>query len=91
MITINVVLKVKSECRTDYLNLMEELVSQSRGEKGCLIYTHCENVSQHNEFLIIENWESQEHVEKHNQTAHFEKFIDLIDVYLEDELKIQVS
>lgn len=91
MITINVFLKVKEECRRDYLRLIGELVQASLKEDGCQIYKHGEDTGHPNEFVIIENWESQASLDAHNKTAHFQKFANSISPYLSEDFVIKLS
>lgn len=52
-----------------------KIIAPTRKEDGCITY----NLFQDNEnpavFVFIENWESEGHLEKHMNTAHFKDLV----------------
>ncbi|MBO0439241.1 putative quinol monooxygenase [Candidatus Enterococcus ikei] len=91
MVTINVFLQVRPEKRAAYIAFVTELVTASQQDEGCLSYDHFENVSQQNQFVIVENWQDRLMVDRHNETPHLKKFLSEISLYLEKEPTIKIS
>jgi quinol monooxygenase YgiN len=53
------------------LKIYEELVAKTRQENGCAAYDLFEAVNDPATLTIIEEWESQAHLDAHTQTEHF--------------------
>jgi quinol monooxygenase YgiN len=54
--------------------MLSSLVEPSRAEEGCLRYDVFEVEKNPGHFLLIEIWQTAEHLDKHKKTAHFLKF-----------------
>ncbi len=91
MITINVLLKVKPEQEQAYLEYVETMVHKSRADEGCLYYDHLKSVTAPYDYMIVENWENEEAVEKHNATDHLQNFLKEIPSYLSEDLVLKLS
>lgn len=52
----------------------QEMMAASRKEPGCHAYTFARDLSEPGRFHIIEEWESDEALAVHFQTAHMAKF-----------------
>lgn len=91
MIIINVLLDVKADKRKEFLGFMADMVEKSRAESGCIFYTLFEEVEAENQFAIIEKWQDQKAVDQHNETMHFQSFVDKINDYLMKDFDIVVS
>ncbi|MGM8060317.1 putative quinol monooxygenase [Vogesella indigofera] len=53
---------------TETRQLLETLVKQTHLEEGCELYEFALDGSR---LLLAERWTSQEHLDRHTQTAHF--------------------
>jgi len=51
-----------------------ELAGPSREEPGCILYDVCRSLSDANEVLVLEEWESQAALDAHMATPHFKAF-----------------
>lgn len=91
MVVINVNLKINLEKETQYLQFVEDMVRNSRQDRGCLSYNHFRNVDHHDEYIIVENWLDMDCVEEHNNTDHFKLFLDKIPNYLVEEIGLIIS
>ncbi len=70
-------------------NLYDELVEKTRLEDGCISYELYKDINDENTLFIIEEWESQEHLEAHKKTEHFTKIVPQIsDIRLGSEISI---
>ena len=63
MIIINAKLQIDENKRDDYLELMNELVQNSRQEEGNVFYHHYEDVNEKNVFVVVENYKDEHAVQ----------------------------
>lgn len=75
MIVVGGRFKVKPERRADMVKLATALYPSSRAEKGCLHYSCYQDAGDPDSFVFFEEWESQEVLDKHFQTAYFQDFM----------------
>jgi quinol monooxygenase YgiN len=54
--------------------MLTSLIEASRVEEGCLRYDVFEIEKTPGNFLLIEIWQSDAHLDKHKETEHFLKF-----------------
>ena len=73
MAAVKVVTRVVAQAdKTEEVrDLLRSLVEPTRGEPGCLRYELLQNRSDPKDFTIIQEWESDETLEAHFDTAHF--------------------
>ncbi len=71
MITIIAKMVVKKDKIDEFKNLAEKLVRESRKEAGCISYSLFEDIHDGNILTFIEEWQSQEAIELHNNSKHF--------------------
>jgi quinol monooxygenase YgiN len=64
--------------REDLKRIGQALAQASRAEEGCLGYRLYEDVENENEFVFVEEWESQEALDQHFATAHIAEFMQAI-------------
>ncbi|WAT02894.1 putative quinol monooxygenase [Rouxiella chamberiensis] len=81
-------LTVKSEFLDDVTQALLTIVAASREELGCLQYDLHREIDSENSFVFYERWQSQEAVEQHEQSAHFQHFVSQLDGKLE---KIEIK
>lgn len=74
MIIVTARVTLKPGERETFLSAVSEITPPSRAEPGCISY-HCyaDPFSEH-DFLFVEEWESQEALDAHFETAHFIAF-----------------
>ena len=56
-----------------------ELAMETWKEPGCISYNFVRSQDKPNRFVIVEEWESDEHLQAHFKTPHFVKFVPLMD------------
>lgn len=61
--------------REEFLALTKGLVAESSNEEGNIFYTLNEIVDKPGSFLFVEHWKSQEAIDIHGKTAHFQNFV----------------
>jgi quinol monooxygenase YgiN len=64
--------------REDFKRVAQAVARASRAEEGCLSYRVYEDIEIDNEFVFVEEWESQEALERHFGTAHIAEFVQAI-------------
>jgi len=73
----------------EVIKLYEELVYKTRLEDGCISYELFEDIDDKNVLVIVEQWESEKHLEAHKLTEHFTKIVPQISTMrLKSEINI---
>jgi len=70
--------------REELLRVGQAVAAASRTEQGCLSYRLYEDTEADNEFLFVEEWESQEALEGHFGTSHIAEFMQAVPATLTD-------
>ena len=89
MIHILASFKVKNDKLSDFIKLCNELIEESRKEEGCLSYHLQQNTERENYLVFVEEWKSNEAIEKHNSSEHFTRIVPLLVEMCEDAPVIQ--
>jgi quinol monooxygenase YgiN len=71
-------ISVYPEHRDEILKALEAVVNGTRTESGNIAYTLYEDASNPLKFTIIEYWKSQQAINEHNSTTHFNEFVKII-------------
>lgn len=69
---------VKSEYRAAVLPVLNHMVTETRKEKACLLYSLHNAVDREDLFFFYEIWESQEGLDHHNRQPYITAFVDII-------------
>lgn len=64
MLTVMIHAKVKQEMLKEYLDLIKVLIRETT-KKGCLNYSFNQSKEEPTEFVLYEQWESQEDLDNH--------------------------
>lgn len=59
----------------EYLALTRKVVTESRKEKGCKMYTYYQDVNDPAILTTIEEWEDEEAIRQHNKSEHIVKMV----------------
>ena len=62
----------------EVIKMYQELVAQTRKEEGCIVYELCRDAGNPRLLAVIEEWENDDVVKKHQQSPHFTKLIPLV-------------
>jgi quinol monooxygenase YgiN len=57
------------------LEVYRELVAATRQEAGCLSYELFERTDDATRLVLVEEWESQDHLDAHTRTEHFTRLV----------------
>lgn len=81
---------IKQDKNEELFQKSQDLLLNSRLEKGCLRYELFSNAEFEGSFLMVENWENQEAFDKHMETKHFLEFIENISDILIKDIDVDV-
>jgi quinol monooxygenase YgiN len=59
----------------EYLSLAREVVSETRKEKGCIMYTLHEDINDPTILTTLEEWVDEEALNQHNKSEHILKIV----------------
>jgi len=74
---------VRPERRRDLLETMRGMLEPSRVERGCLSYRLYEDVENRNAFFLLEEWATQEDLERHISKDNQRQLLALMDLLSE--------
>lgn len=75
MIMVQSTFHLRPETKDDAIRLMKDMVQLSRKEEGCLSYEYFEGITDPNQVILLQEWESPDSLEGHYQTEHMEEFL----------------
>ena len=61
--------------REELMRIGQALARASRAEQGCISYRFYEDTEAEDEFVFVEEWESQEALQRHFRTPHVAEFM----------------
>ncbi len=64
--------------RSDLIRIGQAVATASRQEDGCISYRLYEDTEAANEFVFVEEWESDEALQRHFATDHINEFMSAI-------------
>jgi quinol monooxygenase YgiN len=70
---------VRPERRGDLLEAMRGMLEPARVERGCLNYCLYEDVEDRNTFFLLEEWETQQDLERHILTENQQRLLTVMD------------
>ena len=76
---VTVTKNVLQETQEEWLSFATELATESWKEDGCISYDVVRSKDTADRFVIVEEWESQIHLDNHFKTPHFQKLVPLMD------------
>ena len=74
---------VQPERRSDLLETMRGMLEPARVERGCLSYRLYEDVEDRNAFVLLEEWATQEDLERHISKDNQRRLLALMDLLSE--------
>lgn len=74
---------VRPERRTDFLAALQGMLEPVRVERGCLKYRLYEDRENSNVFVLLEEWETQEDLERHILKDNQQRLLSLMDLLSE--------
>jgi len=83
VIIVTLKMIVQPERRSDFLETMRGMLEPVRVERGCLIYRLYEDVESRNAFVLLEEWATQEDLERHISKDNEQRLLALMDLLSE--------
>lgn len=75
MITVVSKAIIKSGVKKQYIEVSDELIKETRKEKGNISYELYEDINNNNIMTFIEDWENKESLDNHKNSIHFKTLI----------------
>src|SRR6266700_469401 len=70
--------KTDAEKREALIRIGQEVAAASRTETGCISYRLYQDTESDDDFVFVEEWESEEALQTHFRTAHIAEFMGAI-------------
>lgn len=90
-IYLTAVIKAKEEYRTEVLEVLQNMVKETKKEETNELYTLHQGIEDKNQFVFYEVWESEEGLEQHNQQPYIQAFVALVDEKLQEKPQIYLT
>ena len=74
MILLEVTFKIPETELGNFTNAAREVARASKAEKGCKEYVFSIDLDVRTRFFLLEQWKSEEALQRHYQSPHFAKF-----------------
>jgi len=71
---------VRSDRRGDLIKTMKGILEPARVERGCLSYRLYNDIENRNAFVLLEEWATQEDLERHIRTENEQRLLALMDL-----------
>jgi quinol monooxygenase YgiN len=68
----------------EYINLAREVVTITRKEKGCIMYSLHEDINDPSIISTLEEWEDEEALEQHSKNEHVWRIVQELRKFRED-------
>ncbi|TWT84587.1 putative monooxygenase YcnE [Planctomycetes bacterium CA13] len=85
-----ITIKAKLNNEQNLLELLKEMVAESKKEMGCLTYDLYQETQNPREFSLMETWESKEDLKAHKQSEHFKYFVLKAPELIEDKSSVEL-
>jgi quinol monooxygenase YgiN len=77
MIYVVATTEVKPEHREAFIKGAKDCVAATQKEAGCIYYDSHVSVNNPNLFVVVERWESREHLDAHGRAPHMKVWREL--------------
>ncbi len=83
-IYLTAAIKVKEQYRAEVLEVLQNMVRETRKEEANELYMLHQGIEDKNQFVFYEIWKNQEGLEQHNQQPYIKAFGALADEKLQE-------
>lgn len=90
MILVNAKITAKPGKKDRIIESAQNVIESTRQEPGCINYHLYANTEDENILMMLEKWETQEALDIHMKTDHFQAFGKAIEDLVAEELDIKV-
>lgn len=75
MIIITAKCILKDNKKEEFIKVAQEMIEETNKEVGCISYDLYEDINDENIVTFIEEWESREAIERHNNSEHVKRIV----------------
>ncbi|MBL1223144.1 antibiotic biosynthesis monooxygenase [Chryseobacterium sp. L7] len=90
-IYLTAVIKAKEEHQAEVLEILQNMVKETRKEEACELYSLHQGIEDKNQFIFYEIWKSEEGLAEHNQQPYIKAFGAIIDEKLQEQPQIYLT
>lgn len=90
-IYLTAIIKSKQEHQTEVLEVLQNMVKETRKEEACELYSLHQGIEDKNQFVFYEIWKSEEGLAQHNQQPYIQAFGALADEKLQEKPQIYLT
>jgi len=90
-IYLTAIIKAKEEHRNDVLQVLQNMVKETRKEEANELYTLHQGTEDENHFIFYEIWKSEEGLKQHNNKPYIKAFGNLVEEKLQENPQIYLS
>lgn len=87
-IYLTAIIKSKEEHRNEVLEVLQNMVKETRKEEACELYSLHQGTENKNEFVFYEIWKDEAGLEQHNQQPYIKAFGAIVDEKLQEAPQI---
>jgi len=90
-IYLTAIIKAKEEHRSEVLEVLKNMVTETRKEDACELYSLHQGIEDKNQFVFYEIWKNEEGLSQHNQQPYIQAFGTIIDEKLQEKPQIYTT
>lgn len=90
-IYLTAIIKTKEEYRNEVLEILQNMVAETKKEEANELYTLHQGIEDKNHFVFYEIWKSKEGLDDHNQQPYIKAFGDLAEEKLQEKPQIYLT
>ncbi|MBB6369035.1 putative quinol monooxygenase [Chryseobacterium shigense] len=90
-IYLTAIIKAKEENREEVLDILQNMVKETRKEDACELYSLHQGIEDKNQFTFYEIWKTEEGLAQHNQQPYIQAFGAIVDEKLQEKPQIYTT
>ncbi|MEG0928475.1 MULTISPECIES: putative quinol monooxygenase [Chryseobacterium] len=90
-IHLTAVIKAKEEHQSEVLEVLQNMVKETRKEEACELYNLHQGIEDKNHFVFYEIWKNEDGLAQHNQQSYIQAFGALVDEKLQEKPQIYIT
>jgi len=90
-IYLTAVIKAKEEHQAEVLEVLQNMVTETRKEEANELYSLHQGIEDKNQFVFYEIWKNEEGLAQHNQQPYIQAFGAIADEKLQEKPQIYIT
>ncbi|MBB4807757.1 quinol monooxygenase YgiN [Chryseobacterium defluvii] len=90
-IYLTAIIKSKEEYQAEVLEVLRNMVKETRKEEACELYNLHQGIEDKNQFIFYEIWKDADGLSQHNEQPYIQAFGALIDEKLQEKPQIYTT